>query len=309
MAIILQETLRGLFYAPFYACFALGAFAREGLDVKFASAPSPGNAPDGLFAGTVDVSWGGPMRVNQLYEARPDCDLVCIGEAVTRDPFFLVGREPRPNFAFADLYGRRVATVSEVPTPWLCLQDDLRRAGLDPDRLPRIADRTMAHNTLALRRGEIDVVQLFQPYVEELVASGDGHIWYAAASRGPTSYTAFYTRRSVLAAKREECKKLVRALYRTQKWLHANPPDMLAEAAQSYFPEVSPQLMRAAIARYRELAIWGQNPILPRVGYERLRTALVSGGFVRHGASFEQAVDNSLAEDVLREDPPALPAA
>ena len=133
MTIILQESLRGLFYAPYYACFALGAFESEGVAVEFVSAPSPGAAPDGLFAGTVDVSWGGPMRVNQLYETRPDCDLVCIGEAVTRDPFFLVGREPRPDFTFSDLYGRRVATVSEVPTPWLCLQHDLRLAGLDPD--------------------------------------------------------------------------------------------------------------------------------------------------------------------------------
>ena len=181
MPIILQESLRGLFYAPFYACFALGAFESEGVEVEFVSAPSPGAAPDGLFAGTVDVSWGGPMRVNQLYEVRPDCDLVCIGEAVTRDPFFLVGREPCPNFAFADLYRRRVATVSEVPTPWLCLQHDLRGAGLDPDQLPRIADRTMAENAAALRSGELDVVQIFQPFVEELVASGEGHIWYAAA--------------------------------------------------------------------------------------------------------------------------------
>ena len=87
-----------------------------------------------------DVNWGGPMRVMQTYDRRADCDLVCFGEAVTRDPFFLIGREPRPDFTFADLYGTRIATVSEVPTSWLCLQEDLRRAGLDPEALPRLAD-------------------------------------------------------------------------------------------------------------------------------------------------------------------------
>ena len=91
-----------------------------------------------------------------------------------------------------------------MPTPWLCLQQDLRIAGLDPDALPRIADRSMAENMAALRSGEVDVVQLFQPFVEELVAAGQGHIWYAAAARGPTSYTAFYARRATLAAKRDE---------------------------------------------------------------------------------------------------------
>ena len=242
----------------------------------------------------------------QTYDRRTDCDLVCFGEAVTRDPFFLIGREPRPDFTFADLYGKRVATVSEVPTPWLCLQEDLRRAGLDPDALPRVADRTMTENVAALRRGEFDVVQLFQPFAEELIAGGNGHLWYAAATRGSTSYTSFYTRRTTLTARREELKKVVRGLYRTQKWLHASPPEAIADAVQSFFPAVPALLLRAAIARYRALGIWGRNPILPRVGYERLRAGLISASFVRQAAPFEQAVDNTLAEEIVREDPPAL---
>ena len=306
MPITMQESLSGLLYAPYYAALALGAYRSEGVEVDLVSAPTPGQAPAGLFAGTVDVAWGGPMRVMQMYESRADCDLVCFGEVVTRDPFLLIGREPHPDFTLADLYGRRVAIVSEVPTPWLCLQEDIRRVGLDPDGLPRTADRTMADNAAALRRGELDVVQLFEPFAEELIATGEGHLWYAAATRGPTAYTSFYTRRSVLAARRDEMKKLVRGLYRTQKWLHTQPPEALADAVQSFFPTAPPTLLRVAVARYHALGIWGHNPILPRAGYDRLKAGLVSGRFVRQGAPFEQAVDNSLAEEVVREDPPPL---
>ena len=306
MPVTLQESLRGLLYAPYYAALALGAYRREGVVIDFVSAPAPAEAPAGLFTGSVDVAWGGPMRVMQMYESRADCDLVCFGEVVTRDPFLLIGRERHPDFALADLYGKRVATVSEVPTPWLCLQEDLRRAGLDPDALPRIADRTMADNAAALRRGELDVVQLFEPFAAELIAAGEGHLWYAAAARGPTAYTSFYARRSVLDARRDELKRMVRGLYRTQKWLHAQPPEPLADAVQSFFPNVAPSLLRGAVARYRELGIWGRNPILPRTGYDRLKAGLVSGGFVKQGAPFEQAVDNTLAEEVVREDPAPL---
>jgi NitT/TauT family transport system substrate-binding protein len=294
MPITLQENLRGILYAPFYAALTLGAYRREGVAVEFVSAPEPARAVEGLFAGTVDVAWGGPMRVMQTYDRRPDCDLVCFGEAVTRDPFFLIGREPRPGFTFADLYGKRVGTVSEVPTPWLCLQE------------PRVADRTMTENVAALRRGEFDVVQIFQPFAEDLISAGDGHIWSAAATRGPTSYTSFYARRGTLAARREEFKNMVRGLYRTQKWLHASPPEAIAAAVQSLFPAVPSPLLQAAIARYLELGIWGRNPILPRAGYERLRAGLISARFVRQAAPFEQAVDNTLAEEIVREDPPAL---
>ena len=306
MPVTLQESLRGLLYAPYYAALALGAYRREGLAIDFVSAATPADAPAGLFAGTVDVAWGGPMRVMQMYETRPDCDLVCFGEVVTRDPFLVIGREPRPDFTLADLYGKRLATVSEVPTPWLCLQEDLRREGLDPDALPRITGRTMVDNAAALRRGEVDVVQLFEPFAEELITAGEGHLWYAAAARGPTAYTSFYMRRRVLEACRDEIKKLVRGLYRTQKWVYAQPPEALADAVQSFFPSVPSTLLRAAVARYRALGIWGRNPILPRAGYDRLKAGLVSGRFVGEGAPFEAAVDNSLAEEVVREDPPPL---
>jgi NitT/TauT family transport system substrate-binding protein len=306
MPIVLQESLRGLFYAPYYAALALGAYDREGVEVRFVSAASPGVAPNALFDGSADVSWGGPMRVNQLYQERADCDLVCFGEAVTRDPFLLVGREPRPNFTTADLMSARIATVSEVPTPWLCLQEDLRRAGLDPAKLDRVADRGMGENMAALRQGDVDVVQLFQPLAEELIADGTGHLWYAAADRGPCSYTTFYARRATLAAKREEMAGLVRGLYRTQKWLHRTSDQILAETVQPYFPAVSQSLLHAALARYRALGIWGRNPILPRDGYERLKAGLVSGGFVRTGTPFEIAVDNSLAEAAVAADPPSL---
>ncbi len=305
MALVLQESLRALFYAPYYAALALGAYEKEGLEVRLVSAPRPAAAPNALFHGTADVVWGGPMRVNQIYDQRAACDLVCFGEAVTRDPFMLIGRTPRPNFRLAVLLALRIAVVSEVPTPWLCLQDDLRRAGIDPEVLSRESDRGMADHAAALRYSEVDVAQLPQPLAEELIASGMGHLWYAAAERGPCSYTTFYTRHGILEAKREEMLKLVRGLYRTQKWLRLNPPDRIASVIHPYFPAVPQPLLSAAVARYRTQGIWGRNPILPRDGYERLVGALVSGGFAS-GTPFETAVDNSLAEQVVAEDPPSL---
>ncbi len=147
--------------------------------------------------------------------------------------------------------------------------------------------------------------RLFQPLAEDLIATREGHLWYAAANRGPCSYTSFYTRHSVLDAKREEMVKLVRGLYRTQKWLHRERPEALADVIRPYFPAVPQPVLRAAVARYRALGIWSRDPILPRDGYERLKAGLVSGGFVK-GTPYEIAVDNSLAEQVVAEEPPAL---
>jgi NitT/TauT family transport system substrate-binding protein len=55
MAITLQESLRGVFYAPFYVALAKDAYAAEGMDVRFMSSPRPGDAERNVMDGTADV--------------------------------------------------------------------------------------------------------------------------------------------------------------------------------------------------------------------------------------------------------------
>ncbi len=128
MRIRIAENFRAVFYAPFYAAQALGFYAREGVDVELVNSSVAGDGVAALLAGTIDLTWGGPMRVIKARDQNPDSPLVCFCEVVARDPFFLVGKSTRPEFQLADLAGVRFATVSEVPTPWLCLQHDLASA-------------------------------------------------------------------------------------------------------------------------------------------------------------------------------------
>lgn len=305
MAITLQESLRAIFYAPFYVALARGAFEAEGVEIRFASSPRPQDAALRLMDGTVDVCWGGPMRVMETYQQVPGCDIVCFGEVVTRDPFLLMGRQPpRADFSLAELKSVKLATVSEVPTPWLCLQHDLRLAGIDPGSIDRVADRTMARNVEALKAGEVDVIQVFEPFPSLLLADKAAHVWYEAARRGPTSYTTFYTRRGALTTRRDELLRMVRAIARTETWVAGASAAEIAAAIAAYFSDLPRPILEAACARYKALGIWNRTPILPRAGYDRLRDGLVSGGFVSPGTPFETAVDNSLAETVIAEGTP-----
>ena len=99
---------------------------------------------------------------------------------------------------------------------------------------------------------------------------------------------------------------MVRAIHRTQKWVARVDGPAIAEAIAGFFGDVPPPVLAAACARYKALGIWGHDPILPRAGYDRLLSSLVSGGFVPSGTPFDTAVDNSLAEAVVAEDPPPL---
>lgn len=294
--ITLSENFRALFYAPFYAAHAIGAYEAEKVEVALRDSPDPAATAADLRAGRIDVMWGGPLRVLLTHAADPASDLVCFCDVVARDPFFVLGREKRPDFTPADLLGLRFASVSEVPTPWLCFQDDLRRAGVDPGALNRTHGPSMAENAAALRAGKLDAVQMFQPYAEELIAGGEGHVWYAAANRGLTAYTTLVTRRSVLTSRRDELAAMVRAMYRALRWIRATPGNEVARALAAFFPGLPPAIFAAAIDRYRALELYGPDPLTRREGVERLMAAMISGSALPGPIPFERVVDNTLAE-------------
>jgi NitT/TauT family transport system substrate-binding protein len=299
MPVVLSENFRALFYAPFYAAYATGAFTDAGVEVVLKPSPSPEAAAKALRAGEVDVMWGGPLRVMIVQDREPGADFVCFCDVVARDPFFIIGARPKPDFKFADLAALKIATVSEVPTPWICLANDIRQAGVDPDSLRRVADRSMAENEAALRTGTVDAIQVFQPYAERLIASGAGHIWNAAATRGLTAYTTLVTRRETLTKRADDLLAMTRGMHRSLQWFAKTPAAEIARLLKDFFPDVEPPIFAAAIERYRALGLWGADPVVRREGYDRLHAAMRAFGTLSRDIAFESCVDTTLAQRAM----------
>jgi NitT/TauT family transport system substrate-binding protein len=304
--IFLIENFRAVFYAPFYAACALGAYKAEGLEVELRLSAEEGRALQAMTAGEGQVSWGGLLRIMVALDLDPKSGYVAFCEVVARDPFLLVGRRPNPGFKLAELPQWTLAPVSELPTPWILLQHDLRRAGIAPTTVKLASGRTMAQNSEALRSGEVDVIQLFEPQVEALVGTGAGHIWYAGARRGPIPYSSLNTTRAFINREPETILRMTRGMYRTLKWIAAHNGSALAEAIAGYFPDLPPGRLAACCERYRSLGLWSQTPAMQREGLERLRDAMLGAGVIRTRFAYEQCVDARFAEEVMREDPPSI---
>lgn len=295
----LQEPFRGLFYAPFYAALARGAYAAQGVEVRFIDSPGPSLQTDAVLEGHADLAWGGPMRLLLAHDKDPACPLRLFGAVVMGDPFYLVGRAARPGFRLADLATLTLGTVSEVPTPWWTLQDDIRRAGLDPDAVRRVTDRSMAENAQAVAEGRLDVAQVFEPLATAMERAGTGHVWYAQASRGPTSYTAFYGRMDVIAAKREACMAMVRGLAATLSWFATASPEEIAATIAPYFDALDQDVAAHAIARYRAIGVWTQTPRFPPEALARLEGAMLSAGAIRRTPGYAGLVAEEITEAAL----------
>ena len=299
--IVLYENLRACGYTPFYLAQLAGLFEAHGLEVDLRLSPSPPETAQGLIDGHADVSFGGPMRVMMHHDAArargESSPLVCFAQIVARAPFILVGRAPNPHFRFGDLIGPRVGVATDVPTPWMTLFDDLDRAGIDPAAVTRAPDAAMAENAAALERGEIDVVQVFEPYAEALVSGGHGHVWHRFSARGDIAFTTFYTTRRFAAERRGACMALARAMAAALARLHAREPaETAALVGPAFFRELPLERFTRIVARYREAGLWPRGTALPVAAYGRLKAALLAGGLIARDVPYDDAVDAELCE-------------
>jgi NitT/TauT family transport system substrate-binding protein len=229
--------------------------------------------------------------VLHFHDQDPVSDLVCFCEVVGADPFFVIGKDPNPDFSFADLTSVRFGSFSEAVTPWLCLQEDLRRAGIDPDTLARTEGNTVPENMEAFQAGGLDAIQVLEPYAEMLLAAGDAHIWYQASDRGPAAYTSYYTKRQLLETRADELQAMTNAMAKTLDWVHAHSAADIAEAVAPYFPDFATALTTPALARYKAGGIWNETPFLNVDGFERLKAGLISGGLISRDIPYDEIAD------------------
>lgn len=292
MKIKLAENFRAVFYAPFYATHALGLFKQEGIEIELIDSPSPGSGIADMLAGKIDVVWGGPLRVIKQRDQEADSDnaLVAFCEVVGKDPFFLVGSPREKQFHLSDLVGKKIGVVTEVPTPWLCLQQDLRDVGVSVGSLLVNSDRTMGQNLEALAAGTIDYAQYFEPFVSQTIANRSGVVLHAANSRGPTAYTTFISTRKIIAQKKALFEAMIRAVEKMGPWIDTHTGQELAALVAPFYPHVATDILVQSMDRYKKAGLWFCKKTISRTGFERLKLSMRQGGFIESDPSYENCI-------------------
>lgn len=282
------------FYAPVWVAARLGAFADAGLEASI-SVPPPGQTVPRLQAGGADVALSGVMRSLVLAD-RGERPPVAIAEVNSRDGFTLLAREPAAGFGWTDLEDRRLILFGEAPTPWMCLQDVLRRHGVAPGRVVPLRGLPVPEAIAAFRDGRADYLQTGQPMAEELIAAGDAHLAAAMAEAvGHVPYSSLMVTPGFRDRSPELCERAVRALTRALAWIARTPPGAIADLVAPDFPAVAPAVLRRVVAGYRAAGTWSAGPRQARAPFERLGRILQAGGLVRTVGRYEDLVDDRFA--------------
>ena len=290
------------FYAPLAAGVALGHFADAGLTVAAVAAAHFGKSTmPALLDGDIQISLGGLMRSFELAD-RSGPIVVHFAEVCSRNGFFLLSRESRPAFRWADLVGRTVLSFAEAPTPWQCMLTVLRRHGVDPAQVRIERHRPTTEAVAAFRAGQGDFLEHPQPVVEQLLAEGTGHLVASMGeATGPVPFTSYMTTPEFLRREPEIVLRFTRAVYRTQRWLAEHDAAAVAQVIAPAFADTAPPILERAVARYLGQGTWARDPLLRREGYDYLERILLSGGLIRRGARYEDLVDTTVAGRVMAE--------
>ena len=292
------------FYTPLPAGVALGHFRDEGLDVAAVTAADHGKSTmAALLDGDIEISLGGLMRSFELAD-RSGPIVVHFAEVCSRNGFFLLGRTPRPAFAWADLVGRTVLSFAEAPTPWQCMLTVLRRHGVDAGQVRIERTRPAPEAVAAFRAGHGDFLEQPQPVVEQLLADGAAHLVASMGeATGPVPFTSYMTTPAFLAREPDVVRAFTRAVQRTQRWLARAEPAEIAAMVAPAFPETDGPILERAVARYHRQGTWARDPLLRREGYDYLEEILLTGGLITRRARYEELVDTEIARQVMAENP------
>jgi NitT/TauT family transport system substrate-binding protein len=152
----------------------------------------------------------------------------------------------------------------------------------------------MARNYNALREGDLDVMQAFEPFVSMAEQDSAGDVLYAASTRGPTAYTAFIATRNACASYGGEFAAMTRATAKMLAWLYANPADELAKAVTTFFPDVPQDILARSLGRYKDAGLWSRETRMNPQGFARLAQSLHSGGFIARVPGYDECVEPTL---------------
>jgi NitT/TauT family transport system substrate-binding protein len=295
----IYEPFRSIFYAPQFVALYGRHFAGEGLDVQVVTAGAGVTTTGALLDGHTEIALGGIMRSLDVAD-RGGPFLVHFAEVNSRNGFFLLAREPRPDFRWTDLVGKTVLDFAEAPTPWQCLLTVLRQHAVDPSTVRIERTRPLPDALAAFRRGHGDFFETGQPFTEQLIAEGAAHLAVSMGeATGPLPFSSYMTTGTFLREGRDVLTRFTRGLHAAQRWMSQVDAKQIADVIAPAFVDVPADLRHRAVARYLAQGTWARDPIIRRPGYDYLQQILLDGGFITRAHRYEDLIDTEVAEQVV----------
>lgn len=301
--VVLNEVTRSVFYAPLYVADSLGYFKDEGIELEIVTGGGSDASMTALLAGEADFALMGPETgVYVINEGKEDHPII-IGQLTKRDGSFLLGRERLDSFSWEAVRGKTIIGGRKGGMPYMTLMYVLDKNGLVPGKDVEV-DSSIQFNLMggAFEGGTGDFVTLFEPTATQFENNGKGYVLTSIGlESGEVPYTVFMTNRKTLEKDPGLAESFIRAIVKAQKWVENASDNEIAKAMQPYFPDSDIPTLEIVARSYRKADSWMKDPIMTEEAFKRLLDIMEFNGVLEHRVDFDELIDNSIAEKILKE--------
>ena len=299
----LCEVTHSVFYAPLYVALNNGYFKDRGLDVRLTNAGGTDKVTAALVSGSSDIGLMGPEGV--IYASEMNDAPVVFGQLTKRDGSFLVSKvDEADTFEWSDLEGKQVLAGRVGGVPAMTMQYIMNGYGLY-DGVNCTINTEVAFNMMGSvfeADDSVDYTTLFEPTATEYQNSGRGYIVASVgAESGEVPYTAFCARTSFIEEERDTAKNFLAAVKEGYNFIKNNDAATVAKSLVASFDGMTEESLAIAVESYLEIDAWCSTPVMTEESLEALEKIMTNAGELDHEVEFDVIVDNSIAEEVQRE--------
>jgi len=276
------------FYSPLIGGIAGGFLAHEGFEPTYTVMPPQRSVGEMIASGEIHVSQSAVSASWPFLEKGEKPPFMHFGQINQRDGFLIAARRPDADFRWDKLAAGRLMFV-HGGQPQAMLAYALHKKGVNIAALNGLDAGITVQMMAAFRTGQGDYFHEQAPYPQQLAQEGVAHIVASVGEAiGPVAFSSLAASPAWLAG--PDAQRFMRAYRKAREWVNTAPPEKVATAEQSFFPDIHREALARSIAYYQELRCWAGQVTIDRAHYETALDVFAHSRLISRRHPYDQVV-------------------
>lgn len=293
-----SEAVHNLGYINLYVGLHAGIFEKNGLKMNVTAAGGDTQTFAAVLGGSADFAIGDATMAQMSREAGGPG--VVVGTVVQRAHYFGVSRNLEPITDPKEFAGLTIVTSPDPNTNYSVAKRMLETAGLEIGTDTEILQVNPGTEIGAMLAGQADMAIAYQPSVASAVDQGAKVVFDFSNYVGPFCNTGIMVLPETIERDPEMVQALVTSFEEASRLTYADP-DFAKQVAREEFPDLPPEVVDAAIDAQLEYLIPAQSVLVKEDQWQNLIDMQVYLGNVKGEIPFEEIIDNSFAENAIKQ--------
>lgn len=266
------------FYSPLIATIACGFLKDEGLEPDYKIATPQHSAMAMVQDGTVQVTQSAVSASWAPIEKGGEPPMQHFAQINLKDGFFIVAKEPDPNFNWGKLKGKKMI-VDHGGQPMAMFRFACYQAGIEFDAIEAIDLGGSDAMEAGFRAGRADYAHFQGPTPQQLEAEGIGHVVASVGEAiGPVAFSSLAASPEWLAT--DQAKAFMRAYRKARQFCIETPADEIARIEDGYFEGIGQPALTTCLKAYQSLGNWDPAVDISPESYERALDVFAHCGWI-----------------------------